>query len=251
MAEIRAITFDIWDTLLIDDSDEPKRKEAGRPTKCAERRILLHRFLEKHGPIEKDTIDRVYDAVDAAFNKVWKELFVTWSVAERLMVILDGLGRELPQDEFMELVRFHEDMELEFMPELIAGVRPALMELKKYYSLGIISDTIFSPGRSLRKILTHYDILDCFDAFVFSDEAGRSKPHGRVFRAAVESLGVDSENVVHIGDREANDIGGAPLAGAVGVLCTASKDRGSGGTKAAAIFDDYDELPGIIESLNI
>ena len=25
-AAIRAITFDLWDTVLIDDSDEPKRK---------------------------------------------------------------------------------------------------------------------------------------------------------------------------------------------------------------------------------
>ena len=35
---IKAITFDLWDTVLIDNSDEPKRKAAGRPTKAIERR---------------------------------------------------------------------------------------------------------------------------------------------------------------------------------------------------------------------
>ena len=35
---IKGITFDLWDTVFIDDSDEPKRKKAGRPTKSVERR---------------------------------------------------------------------------------------------------------------------------------------------------------------------------------------------------------------------
>ncbi len=40
--KIKAITFDLWDTVLIDDSDEPKRKAAGRATKAMERRRLVH-----------------------------------------------------------------------------------------------------------------------------------------------------------------------------------------------------------------
>ena len=39
---VKGITFDLWDTVLIDDSDEPKRAKAGCPTKLFERRELVH-----------------------------------------------------------------------------------------------------------------------------------------------------------------------------------------------------------------
>ena len=35
---IKAVTFDLWDTIVHDDSDEPKRKAKGLRTKKAERR---------------------------------------------------------------------------------------------------------------------------------------------------------------------------------------------------------------------
>ena len=47
---IRAVTFDLWDTVVHDDSDEPKRKARGLRGKKAERRHLLWQALSKHGP---------------------------------------------------------------------------------------------------------------------------------------------------------------------------------------------------------
>ena len=34
---LKAITFDFWDTIVQDDSDEPKRKQQGLPTKSEAR----------------------------------------------------------------------------------------------------------------------------------------------------------------------------------------------------------------------
>ena len=39
-----AITFDLWDTVFHDDSDEPKRAAAGLPNKKVSRRDLVHCF---------------------------------------------------------------------------------------------------------------------------------------------------------------------------------------------------------------
>ncbi|MBN2160930.1 MAG: HAD family hydrolase [Spirochaetes bacterium] len=250
MPKIKAITFDLWDTIIHDDSDEPKRKAAGRPTKKEERRELVHRYLSKHGQISREAVDRVYDTADAAFNKVWKELHVTWSVAERLSIVLRGLGSELPEMEFGELTRLHEEMELEIRPDIIPGVKEALEQLHGKYRLGVISDAIFTPGRALRQILSDAGILGMFEVFIFSDETGRSKPAAESFLSAAEAFGIRPRELVHIGDREHNDVDGPHGVGARAVLCTAVIDRRGDATKADAVFGDYRNLPDIIAKLD-
>ncbi len=46
---IRAVTIDLWDTIIDDDSDEPKRKAKGLRTKAEERRHLVWAALDRHG----------------------------------------------------------------------------------------------------------------------------------------------------------------------------------------------------------
>ncbi|TFH38662.1 MAG: HAD family hydrolase [Chrysiogenales bacterium] len=250
MKKIRAITFDLWDTVIIDDSDEPKRAAAGRPPKREERRILAHQYISRHGSIDRKLVDLAWDTADTAFNKVWKELHITWTVQDRIGVALKGLGCTLPDIEFAELVRLHEEMELEIRPDMIPGVKEALEELHGNYRLGIISDAIFSPGRALRQMLSDAGMIRFFDAFIFSDELGRSKPDSSVFIAAAESLGVKPGEMAHIGDREQNDIDGPHRVGARSILCTAAVDRGDGSTAADGTFNDYRDLPDLIAKLN-
>ena len=67
-----------------------------------------------------------YDVGDAAFNQVWHDQHVTWTIGERLQVILKGLGRTLPEAEFAGVVTAHEEMEVEIRPDLIPGIAEAL-----------------------------------------------------------------------------------------------------------------------------
>lgn len=249
-AVIRAITFDLWDTVFIDDSDEPKRAAQGLAPKPAERRNLVHQFLERYEPISKDQVELAYNTVDAAFHHVWYSQNITWTVRERLSVLLKGLNRDLPETEFGELVRLHEEMELAVRPDLAPGVAEALQNLHGKYRMGVISDAIFSPGRVLRRLLAHYDLLKFFDAFIFSDEIGCAKPEASVFEAAAGGLGVKPCEIVHIGDREPKDIEGPHAVGARAVLCTVVKDRGSENTRADAVCSDFLDLPDILEKLD-
>jgi HAD superfamily hydrolase (TIGR01549 family) len=247
---IKAITFDLWDTVFIDDSDEPKRKDAGRLSKKEERRSLVLEYAQKHKDVSRELIDFIYDTQDAAFSKVWHEQFVTWEVIDRMDIIFKGLGIKLAPDELVEIVKLHEEMELEFRPDFIDGAGDAIKELSKTCQLGVISDAIFSPGRVLREILKGEDLLQYFDHFVFSDEIGNSKPQPVVFESAYKHFGLKPGELVHIGDREHNDILGPKKVGMHALLCTASLNRGSENTQADAIFSDYKELPAIINSLN-
>ncbi len=250
VATIRAITFDLWDTVLIDDSDEPKRAAQGLAPKPVERRNLVHQYLERHEPISRELIDLAYNTADAAFRQVWYGQNVTWTVRERLSVLLGGLGRDLPKPEFDELIRLHEEMELAVRPDLATGATEVLRDLHGQYRMGVISDAIFSPGRALRKLLAHYDILQFFDAFVFSDEVGCAKPNPIMFETAASALGVELGEMVHIGDREQKDVEGPHAAGARSILCTVVKDRTNSNTKADAVCTDFRELPTILETLN-
>ncbi len=249
-AAIKAVTFDLWDTVLIDDSDEPKRKAQGLAPKPVERRNLVQQFLERHEPILRELVDLAYDTADAAFRQVWYGQNVTWTVRQRLSVLLKGLKRNLPKPEFDELVRLHEDMELSVRPDLAPNIANVLSSLQGKYKTGVISDAIFSPGRALRQLLADYDILKYFSSFVFSDEIGCAKPNAVVFQAAAKDIGVTPAEIVHIGDRELKDIEGPHAIGARAVLCTVVKDRCSENTKADAICSSFRDLPGILERLN-
>ena len=247
---IGAVTFDLWDCLFCDETDEPKRKAAGRPPKPFERRQLVYDFLSKEAPIEREQVNLAYDVADAAYRKVWHDLHVTMNVAERLEIILNGLGRTLSDDAFGELVRIHEDMELEFRPDPAPGALEALQALHGKYPLAIVSDTIFSPGTNLRKLLEGAGMLPYFDHFVFSDELGNSKPHPRVFESVANAFSVDIKDIVHIGDRPHNDIGGPHAVGARGVLLTVVKDRPLDGHTPDAVCDDYSKLAAILVEID-
>jgi putative hydrolase of the HAD superfamily len=248
--DIKVVSFDLWDTVLIDDSDEPKRAALGRKTKAEERRELVFDFLARHRPVPRAEVDIAYAVTDAAFRRVWYGQNITWSVRERLGVLLAGLNRTLPEDELRELVRRHEEMELEVIPDLLPGIADALGALHGRYRLAVISDAIFSPGRVLRQILEHHRLLDLFDVLVFSDEVGCSKPDPRVFKAVLEETGCTPRELVHVGDREQKDVAGAHAVGSPAILVPIVADRGGPDTTAEAICHDYGELPALIDGLD-
>jgi putative hydrolase of the HAD superfamily len=197
-------------------------------------------------------VDLASDVVDACYRKVWDDQHVTWTVPERVSVLLKGLGHALPEPELLELILRLEDMELEFRPDPVPGAIEALKALQsdpRKIPLAVISDTIYSPGRALREVLDGYGIKDCFDCFVFSDEIGVSKPQPQTFEAVAKGLGVSVEGIVHIGDRNDKDIVGPQGLGARGILITVAKDRGSATTTADAICTDYSELPRLLAEL--
>jgi len=250
MGKIRTVCFDLWDTVFVDDSDEPQRLEQGLPPKPVERRELVHGFLSRHAAIERALVDCACDTADAAFRHVWRNHHVTWPVRVRLQLVLAGLERELPDPDFRELVRRHEEMELRVRPDLAPGVAGALHALAGRYTLAVVSDAIFTPGWALRELLAGYGLRDLFSVFVFSDELGCSKPAPEMFRRAAELAGCRLEEMVHVGDREHNDVAGALNAGCRAVLVTAVVDRGAAATQAEAVCRDFAQLPAIIAFLD-
>lgn len=246
---IKAVTFDLWDTIVIDDSDEPTRAARGLRSKRDERRHLLWEALNEGEPIDLESVSLAYDVADSGFNVVWKELHINWTLEQRLRVILNGLGRELPAALFQ---RVHDDtarIEVDLPPNAIDGIAEALAELSKRYKLCIVSDSIVTPGTGLRGILEAHGLKQYFQGFAFSDEVGHSKPHRSMFDCAVEQLGVELSEIVHIGDRDQNDVKGPHALGAKAILFTAARPADKDITTADAICERHQDLPGIVDRL--
>ena len=90
-------------------------------------------------------------------------------------------------------------------------------------------------------------MVQYFSGFSFSDEIGRSKPHYSMFQAAADQLNVGYEEMLHIGDREHNDVKGAQALGMRAILFTAKRDNDKHGTSADAVCQSYKELLRVIK----
>lgn len=246
---LKAVTFDLWDTIIHDDSDEPKRSASGLRPKRDERRHLVWEALNRAQPIALETVSLAYDVADAAFNHVWHQQHVTWTVVARLRVLLGGIGRTLPDRVFDDLVRAHEEMEVTVCPDPIDGISEALEELSKRYKLGVVSDAIVSPGRCLRQWLDMHGLLGYFAGFGFSDEVGHSKPHPDMFKTVARQLGVELHEMVHLGDRDSKDVKGPHGLGMKAILFTATRDQDKDVTTADAVCSSHRDLVAIVDRL--
>ena len=58
---IKAITFDIWDTILVDDSDEKYRKKNGLPLKSIERKSeIINLIISENIHISIEELEKKY-----------------------------------------------------------------------------------------------------------------------------------------------------------------------------------------------
>ena len=62
--EIKAITFDLWDTIIQDDSDEAERQRRGLRSKQDERRYLFWNAVNEAQAIDQHIVDSAYDQTD-------------------------------------------------------------------------------------------------------------------------------------------------------------------------------------------
>ena len=246
---IKAITFDLWDTVIRDDSDEVRRAARGLPSKREARRALAHALFERRCGVTRERFDLVYDTMESAFNHVWHEQHVTWTVAERLQVLAGALRCRLAEADRDAAIRGLEEMEIEIPPEPVEGIGDAIAELAVRFPLAVVSDAIYSPGRCLRRWLEMHGLRDRFRGFAFSDEVGFSKPHRAMFAHAAAELGVEIHEMLHIGDRDHNDVRGPQALGMKAVLFTASRDRDRAATSADAVCDRAADLAGVVGRL--
>ena len=70
-----------------------------------------------------------------------------------------------------------------------------------------------------------------------------------MFESAARQLGLEVSQLVHVGDRDHNDVKGSQALGAKAILFTASRDNDKATTTADAICERHADLPAIVDRL--
>ncbi len=102
--------------------------------------------------------------------------------------------------------------------DLVPGMADALRHLRDSgYRLGLVADT---RPRTAWNVLHQHDLYDLFDAYAISEEVEAEKPDPRIFRTALDRLGVPTQGyrwVAMVGNNPMRDIRGANALGLISI----------------------------------
>ena len=235
---IEAVTFDLWNTLL-ENRDFTELRVGS-----------LKRALGEEGfAIPESELLRAYEAASGHYRREWELNYRHLSVERRVEYILKELGiaseAELKQSVVVSFMNaFNVDT-----PALKEGVEETLETLNGEYGMGIISDTGVTPGSVIREYLERQGLLHLFTSTVFSDEEGYCKPHRRVFEKALNELGVEAEEAVHVGDLLRTDVAGAKGMGMKAVWVSETPDTTHGECRPDFVIKRLPELLDLLERM--
>jgi putative hydrolase of the HAD superfamily len=211
-----AVTLDLWETLIHDAPEVGGPRGDLRIARMAEvlRAAGLHYGAED--------VKAAYQRTDGRYEDVWKTDFEL-NTREQLDILLEELGAGMDVDltgqVWEDLTQAYVQPILECPPALAPFAREALDALRSAgIAIALISNTGRTPGTAMRSLLEKYEILDRFDALVFSDEHGLRKPRREIFASALDQLGVPAALAIHVGDNPRDDIAGARDAGLRSIL---------------------------------
>lgn len=213
------------------------------PERAARRQEVLLRMLETLGrPVAADVLDRLYRESGAEAFRWWRDEHRGYKTADRIRWLLQRLEIERPMDcEHIAAAIVEVDRALlDYPPLLLPGAAEALEALSERYRLAIVSDTGFASGRAQDAVLEGYGLRERFTATIYSMDVGHSKPRPEIFRAALDALGAEPAEVLHVGDNERTDVGGALAMGMRAVRLDAIRD--SGETRGERVAKSLSEL---------
>lgn len=222
VAELKAITFDFWNTLVIQDI------EAGRTLRKS---MLLETLSSLGYSVEPPLVDAAFEVVAESFHTAWKagEQFV---LPDGVAVLREVVGADAAHDAELGATWFRcgEALDLRLVED---NLGETLAEISaRGIAIGIICDVGLIPSTVLLSHLERLGIQQFFDHWSFSDDVDYYKPAPEIFAHSHAGLGVsDAASSLHIGDLRRTDVGGARSFGAV-----SARYRG--------VFDDTDnDLP--------
>jgi HAD superfamily hydrolase (TIGR01549 family) len=102
--------------------------------------------------------------------------------------------------------------------------------------VGLVSN-VFDPPALMRGLFAEIGLLQRLDAVALSPEVGKRKPHPAIFEAALEQASVVPAEVVMVGDRLHEDVGGAQAVGLAAIQAAWFERDRSGAAVPAAIAE--------------
>jgi putative hydrolase of the HAD superfamily len=159
-----------------------------------------------------------YDGIEHGEHSVSEEAYESW-VRSRLRDLTNACGVPDPRvDDLIDALRASDQGAMEPYPE----AAPTLSSLRQAgLAIGVCSNW----GWELNGFLAQVGLLGLIDAGVTSARAGARKPHPDIYGATLEALGVDSAEVVFVGDSWEPDVRGPRRLGMTAVHVWRAQER--------------------------
>ena len=246
MAPLRAVIFDLWNTLIADTPDLMREREKARLEGLS---LALAAAGLRY---EAEDVERAYREVAEELQRLQAESRDLSSL-ERSALFLRRLDPELAPQATPGLVESVDRCPIEgarrFPPLVLAGAVEALEDVRRAGHLtGLISNTGATPGPALRPLLEGYGLLPLLDVATFSDEAGECKPAPGIFHRTLSALGVRPEEAVFVGDTPELDVAGPQR---VGMWTVQVGEMARDGVRPHARVAALRELPAALRSLGL
>jgi putative hydrolase of the HAD superfamily len=205
---IRLVTFDFWDTLVV---DSPENQRAQRGRRVAAIRRALH---DAGSPVSEADAEEIHERSGLALAERYWSANRDPSPAEQLRIVLDtrepGIAARLGSAAFAAALEAYISPVLAHPPDLSPGTDRAVRGLAaRGVLLGIVSNTGRTPGVILRRVLERHGLLRFFGPIAYSDEVGVRKPEPEIFRVTLATAGIGPAEALHIGDNPDADVVGA------------------------------------------
>jgi putative hydrolase of the HAD superfamily len=229
---IKAVTFDLWNTLLVEKKYTDRRLE-----------ILGEALTAEGRSFDPTVLREAYKTAQQRHDELWSKKHSHYPLSERLDAILTGAGATLRPAAKATVMNRWGGTILENPPPLTEGAVETVSAMAKVFRLGIISDTGITSGAKISELLERYGILRYFTAKVWSDETGVSKPRREAFEAALRGLSAKPGEAMHVGDLLRTDVAGAKAAGMKGIWLNIHEPDAEGVTPDYTIK----KLSGLLE----
>ena len=237
MARIRAVTFDLWNTLL-----------TGTPGAVEIRSRFWREVIVERGlDIGDDLLHGTLSMLPTRFDEEWRA-GRQYGPTEALADCFTAFGDRLASEDRDALAAAFEAASYELKVAPVADAADVLSAVAATgVAVGIISDTNLAVGRHLRTYLDQHRILQHVTFAAFSDEVGVYKPDPAIFRVALDGLGIDDPTTVaHVGDLIRTDVAGARAMGMVTVRFRGVVDDPEDGAEADHVIDRLADLSVVL-----
>ncbi len=228
MAKIKALFFDIDDTLY--DSSKLAKLARKNSIKAMIDAGLPEKDEVKVFEILKKVIKKFGSNYPHHYDELIKEMGESWDPK----IIASG-------------VVAYEHIKVVYLKPF-PNVVPILLEIKKNYKLGVISNGLaIKQWEKLVGLGVHH----LFNIVVTSEEEGFEKPDQQIFTHAVKKMGLKPEECIMVGDRLDNDIVGAKKSGMLTILIKNDNEgkMSTDGEKPDFIINEFSELIEILNDL--
>ncbi len=247
MAAITAVTFDLWQTLLVDN------RELGL-TRSNARLEGVQSILGDAG--ECFGLEHITEAYWDCYRKcaAIRDGLLDVSFPEQINIFVEnispGLGERLQPVSLTEISRVYADSFLEYPPPAHRDAVSVLRDVHEMgLRIGLISNTGMTPGTTFRTYLSNTGMLDFFETLTFSDEVKMSKPAREIFLLTLRSLDAAPGQTIHIGDSIRNDVAGAKECGLKTIWITGFSEREDPSDPATEPDETVDGLGAVIGAI--